>query len=240
MNILSIECSTDLCLICLDVDGSLIFRQVQGVRSHSENILPFIADVLSEADLSYKHLTAIAVSAGPGSFTGVRLAASIAKTLAWVAQVPILSLSSLALNARDYLLENSCDNQSVCILRDAKMKEVYVAIYHLRGAVLTPVIHDSLIKLAELERFLALNVVSCEGNISIQSDLPVTALKEFASNIVSQTITVPTVTPLSLSSQARQCFQQGDLMSALDFDPVYLRGKGGWKTLKEQRADKKH
>ena len=237
MNILSIECSTDLCLLSLDVNGKISSRQVQGVRSHSENILTFVAELLETSGISHQDLSAVAVSAGPGSFTGVRLAASIAKTIAWVSDIPVISLSSLALNAREYLMDKDSIG-TVCILRDAKMKEVYAAIYRLKDNCLIGVVDDCLIKLTDLAQFLDDNRIPADASISVQSDLSQVLLDEHAECLAQLSVSTPSVTAISLSAQALEQFEQGCSVPALDFDPVYLRGKGGWKTLKEQQASK--
>ncbi len=77
MKLLAIESSTDTCLLALydEASDQTYSKQVQGARSHSQNMLPFIEALLAEAGWSQYELTSVAFSAGPGSFTGVRLAA---------------------------------------------------------------------------------------------------------------------------------------------------------------------
>ena len=239
--LLSIECSTDICLLCLEFQGELFSRRVQGVRSHSENILRFIDDLLKEAGIKEQQLEAIAVSSGPGSFTGVRLAASIAKTLAWVLEIPVIPLNSLAISAYS-MLETETSKESeqsaaqVCVLRDAKMQEVYVGIYSKQGQKLAAEIDECLIKLTNLSDFIEQYTVS---TMLIQSDLPKTLLEEFAHNVNAVDISAPTLMENSLAAYAKQNFDDGVVETALAFEPIYLRGKNGWKTLKEQNAIKK-
>ncbi len=242
MNILSIECSTELCLLSLDSHGVILSRQIQGVRSHSQNILLFVDELLKEANIDHRNLSAVAVSSGPGSFTGVRLAVSIAKTLAWATNIPLIDLSSLALNAYEYLhqerdMSEQNNAQSICILRDAKMQEAYAAIYSLEGKQLKCLADDSLVKLSNLNEYLLSNYIAEKG-ICVQSDLTQSLIDEHALSIDLSKVMNPSVSSETLSALARDKFEKEQVVSALDFEPVYLRGKNGWKTLKEQQESK--
>lgn len=235
MKILCIECSTDQCLVSLSSAGVFASRQVNGVRAHSEHILPFVQELLTELSLSKSDLDAIAVSSGPGSFTGVRLGVSVAKSLAWFAQIPLIALSSLALNAQDYFLQSN-GAQPLCILRDAKMQEVYVGIYSYDSGHVRPLIDDSLVKLKDLNDFFLASAKLSPKPIQIQTDCKLEILKNIAPGLISIDGCAPHVSPQAFIQLAEQQLVLGNIEQPLTFDPIYLRGKSGWKTLKQQQG----
>ena len=113
--------------------NGLIWRELSGVQTHSQGILPAIQELLSEAGLSLGQCEAIAFGCGPGAFTGVRTACGIVQGLAFGADLPILpviSLLAMAEAARQDGVEAPAEARPVadfvCIL-DARMSEVYWA-----------------------------------------------------------------------------------------------------------------
>ncbi|HEX6832184.1 MAG TPA: tRNA (adenosine(37)-N6)-threonylcarbamoyltransferase complex dimerization subunit type 1 TsaB, partial [Rudaea sp.] len=94
--LIAIETSTECCSAALLHDGAVIERSEPAPRRHAELILPMIESLLAEADLSRRQIDAIAVGRGPGAFTGVRLAISVAQGIALGLDIPVLPVSSLA------------------------------------------------------------------------------------------------------------------------------------------------
>lgn len=126
MKILALETSTDCGSLALYLDGEVIQRSAEGRTSHSEWVLPTLASLLADAGVTLCALDAIAFGAGPGSFTGLRLACGIAQGLAIGSGVPLLPVCSLAAVA----LQTAASQVLVCV--DARMDECYWAAY--RGA----------------------------------------------------------------------------------------------------------
>ena len=95
--ILSIETATKSCSIALAKDEQLIdcFEEVSEKYSHSEQLTVFIQDILAKHHLSTKDLEAIAISSGPGSYTGLRMGVSTAKGLCYALDIPLISISTL-------------------------------------------------------------------------------------------------------------------------------------------------
>ena len=138
VKLLAIESSTDLFSAALALDGRIVEREAVRGDSHSENALPIVRALLEGEGLGIEALTGIAFGAGPGAFTGLRLAVSVAQGLAVGAGLPVLgigSLEALALGAGDGLIY-------ACV--DARMNEVYCAAYRVAGerveTVLAPVV----------------------------------------------------------------------------------------------------
>lgn len=130
--ILAIETSTELATAALLTDEQLFIRELNGVQTHSQGILPAIQSLLAEAGVSLRDCDAIAFGCGPGAFTGIRTACGIVQGLAYGAGlpvVPVVSLLAMAQAAR----EQTPATEFVCIL-DARMDEVYWAQYRFTGA----------------------------------------------------------------------------------------------------------
>jgi tRNA threonylcarbamoyladenosine biosynthesis protein TsaB len=136
MKILALDTATEACSVSLGMDGRSIDRYVELERGHAEQLLPMVDSVLAEAGIALSSLDAIAFGRGPGGFTGVRLAASVAQGLAFGAQLGVLPISNLAAVAQRVVQLNSSVRR-VLVANDARMKEVYWAWFEVDG-VLVP------------------------------------------------------------------------------------------------------
>lgn len=132
MKILALDTATENCSAALLVDGRLIARERLLVRGHAESILAMIDEVLAEAGAPLAGLTAIAFGRGPGSFTGVRLAASVTQGLAHGGGVPVVPVSDLAAVAQR-VLGDDAEAQRVLVCNDARMREVYWGCFARSG-----------------------------------------------------------------------------------------------------------
>ena len=95
--ILHLETSTKVCSVALSLNGELIAvkETEEDGYSHSENLTLFIQDVLNQATISIKQLSAVSVSSGPGSYTGLRIGVSTAKGLCYPLSIPLIAIDSL-------------------------------------------------------------------------------------------------------------------------------------------------
>ncbi len=109
-------------------------------RAHAATLLPMVDDLLREQALAPSQIDALAVGAGPGSFTGLRIAMSVAQGLAFGWQKPLIPVNSL--QAMAYAVKSTSRSQRVVCALDARMNELYLAVYDLQGelpeAVLPP------------------------------------------------------------------------------------------------------
>jgi tRNA threonylcarbamoyladenosine biosynthesis protein TsaB len=123
MKILAIETSGEHGSVALLADETLFERTLEGHARHSEHLLPAIRGLLANAGLSLRQLDALAFGAGPGAFTGLRLACGVVQGLALGARLPVVpvgSLQALALEAPE---------GQVLVAADARMGEIYAAAY---------------------------------------------------------------------------------------------------------------
>ncbi|MFL6710965.1 MAG: tRNA (adenosine(37)-N6)-threonylcarbamoyltransferase complex dimerization subunit type 1 TsaB [Massilia sp.] len=129
--ILAIETSSELASCALLQGDVLTSRASNGVRTHSQSILPMVQELLTEAGIALADCDAIAFGAGPGSFTGVRTATGVAQGLAFGAKLPVVPVVTLAAMAQS--CAEATGATEVLAVLDARMGEVYWARYR-RGA----------------------------------------------------------------------------------------------------------
>ncbi|MBI2428779.1 MAG: tRNA (adenosine(37)-N6)-threonylcarbamoyltransferase complex dimerization subunit type 1 TsaB [Ignavibacteriales bacterium] len=129
--ILGIETATEVCSAALVHQGTVLGeRSLYEKNIHSERLLMIIDEVLIGASFSAKNLDAIAVSIGPGSFTGLRIGLSIAKGLALACDTPLLAVPTLDGIAESYRLSIKKDQAKFfCAMIDAKRDEAFYAFY---------------------------------------------------------------------------------------------------------------
>lgn len=129
MNLLAIDTSTEQASVALLVNGVTSCQEQGSQKTHAQVLLPMIDSLMVNAGSSLNQLDGIIFGCGPGSFTGLRIACSIAKGLAYAHDldlIPVSSLTALAWAARKQLNEA---NRPVLAVLDARMNELYWAFY---------------------------------------------------------------------------------------------------------------
>lgn len=136
--ILNIETATNICSVALADDGELVLlKESEEEKSHSSLLSVFIEEILNASKISVSGLDAIAVSKGPGSYTGLRIGISAAKGLCYGSNVPLISVSTLQamasgiINSEKIQKTESGELKDVlfCPMIDARRMEVYTGIY---------------------------------------------------------------------------------------------------------------
>ena len=129
MKLLAIDTVTEGCSSALLYKDEIHERYEVTPRGHSQRILPMVEELLTQADLKLAQLDAIVMDRGPGSFTGVRIGVSVVQGLAFAAELPVISISSLAALAQAAYQQQGCEQ--VLAVIDARMGEVYWGYYQL-------------------------------------------------------------------------------------------------------------
>ncbi len=137
--------------VALVKDGEIIVEENTGLAiNHSLRAMPAVEELMKKAGIVPAQIDAIAVSEGPGSYTGVRIGVTIAKTLAWTLDKPLVGISSLKVLAANVLFFPGL----ICPVFDARRDNVYGAVYRYDGEELVTVYEDGHYSLDELLSFL--------------------------------------------------------------------------------------
>ena len=147
MKILAFETSAKAASVAITDNGKLLGESYQNTGlTHSQTLMVMAEDLLKACILSVKDVEAVAVAAGPGSFTGVRIGVAAAKGFAWGAELPCYGVSTLEAMAFNLGVWEGY----VVPAMDARRSQVYTAIFHAEKGVLTRVEEDMAVSLAEL------------------------------------------------------------------------------------------
>ncbi len=126
--ILNIETSSSLCSISVSEKTSMVYHDAYEGFSHAESLAPMVEKCFKQ--INKKDLKAIAISKGPGSYTGLRIGTSFAKGLAFALQIPIVSVNTLKLIALDFLSSHELNSKDQIIsMIDARRDEVYMQLF---------------------------------------------------------------------------------------------------------------
>jgi tRNA threonylcarbamoyladenosine biosynthesis protein TsaB len=127
--LLALDTATERMVVAVVADERQWLGDEAGGALASQRLLPLAFDLLDRAGLTLGELDAVAFGRGPGAFTGLRTACSVAQGLAFGAGLPVLSLDSLALVAEDAFARHGAATQRLWVAMDARMDEVYAAAY---------------------------------------------------------------------------------------------------------------
>ncbi len=147
MKILALECSAGPASCAVTDNGTVIALDFTNVKmTHSQTLLPMVKAMLDNAKLSMADIDALAISNGPGSFTGIRIGISAVKGLATPRQLPCYGVSTLraiAENFRNY-------EGIICSVMDARCNQVYNALFEAKSGVITRLCEDRALMIDEL------------------------------------------------------------------------------------------
>ncbi len=138
--ILQIETATQVCSAAVAIDGKTVaLKEASAQNIHAGSLTLFIEEAMEMASLKYADLDAVAVSKGPGSYTGLRIGVSTAKGLCFALDKPLIAVDTLKMMANGFLDQRECYDGLVCPMIDARRMEVYTTIYDPKLNVLSAV-----------------------------------------------------------------------------------------------------
>jgi tRNA threonylcarbamoyladenosine biosynthesis protein TsaB len=228
--ILAIETATDICSIAVSIDGQIRECYEVAPRQHNQLLFSMLEELLPGGTLKKQGIEFIAYGSGPGSFTGLRIAASAVQGLAYSCGLPVVAVPTLAVLAQNALRcgEVSANDNVLCIL-DARINEVYSAVYQYE---------DELALLREGPWACA------PANLVLDKPGPLTAvgdghhfLEQFPEALrVTVVATLIDIVPMArdIIPLALAKFQNGEIQSPGQVQPVYVRDEISWKKLAQQ------
>ncbi len=221
-SLLVLDASSSLCSVALQVNGVHYHITEEQPRRHAQRLLPMVDELIQQAGISKTSLNGIAYGRGPGSFTGIRIAASVMQGIALALNIPVAGISSLQAVAQAALLQN--DAMSVMAIMDAHMGEVFWGHYVRDG--------DSC-RLEGVEKVGAPEICLAE-------------LQTFTGILAGDGLKLPALTHLDQSWSHIQpvagimlpladlAWQRHEFAEPYKHQPVYLRESVAWKKLDEQ------
>jgi len=210
--ILQIETATTNCSVALSKNGKTIaVKEVNDGYSHAENIHVFIKNILAENKLEYANLSAIAVSKGPGSFTGLRIGVSSAKGLCFALDIPLISIDTLQVLAKQTQITEGV----IISMIDARRMEAYTAVYN-KDYQLLKAVSATVFDIHYFEDYLEKGKVAFLGNAV---DKLQTVLQH--ENAIFLEEVLPSANEMSALSFDK--FQESDFEDVAYFEPYYLK-----------------
>jgi len=216
MKILALDSTALTASVALCEDEVLLAEySIENGNTHSETLLPMVESVLRMFDLTTKDIDLFAASAGPGSFTGVRIGAATVKGLAFDTQKPCIGVSTL-----EALAENlSMQNALVCPVMNARRKQVYTALFRFENGIGTRLMPDSAIAISELDTVLAQYeepIYLVGDGYAITKELLTVPTSETAERLRRQSA-------YSVAQVALRSYRNGTNTSDAQMVPTYLR-----------------
>ncbi len=225
MKLLVLDTSTEWCSAALWLDGELRAQRVLSEQRHSSLLLPMVDALLHEAGLRLRQLDGLAYGAGPGSFTGLRIACAVTQGLAFGADLPVVGVSTLQ------SLAVQTGARRVLTVLDARMAEVYWAAYELENTIWQTVLAPQLampqsVQLPDDGEWVG------AGNGFAVLDAPMrtrlaTQLMRIDDGLMPDAA--------AMAGLAAQAFARGEAGDAALAAPIYLRDKVAL-TVNERRA----
>ena len=232
MKVLGIDTSARTCSVALFQDDACLFSHLIGEGlTHSQTLLPLIQKALLETALSVSDLDLIAITSGPGSFTGLRIGISTVKGLAFSGQVPCVGVSTLEAMAMNALDIPDC---VVCSLMDARRGEFYQAFFEIKNGTVTRLTEDRAVPgdliAKEMKAYKNVLLIG-DGAEKFSQDYP-----EFSESLAAPEFRYQCGVGAALLGM--KCYKQGIFTNANQLAPVYLRLPQAEREFQAKNKDK--
>jgi len=214
MKFLVLDTSTSYCSVALSIDGLVYDDNRYIPRQHNKYLLQMISDLFDKAEVDKKSLDFIAYGVGPGSFVGVRLAASVAQAFAVSCDIPIIGFSSMFAIAKS----NAVNTDKIAVVLDAKMGDFYLGLYDVDK---DKIISENVYKLDEYS-----------SDLHKAYTLIGEPIKEINLEPESQDFKIDTKNVCEFVLQEYLSQKHKEKLTHETY-PVYLRGTSHWKTKAE-------
>ncbi|MCH2263716.1 MAG: tRNA (adenosine(37)-N6)-threonylcarbamoyltransferase complex dimerization subunit type 1 TsaB [SAR86 cluster bacterium] len=219
-NILAIETSSDACSLALSKGKEIVSFHELMPQQHTEKLLGLLQQLMDDLKATYQDLDVIAAGCGPGSFTGTRLACSVAQGLAYSLGISTIPVSSLQVIAQG--INREFHSSEVNVLVNAHMGQVYLGNFVFTEEELKSASE----KVLKVEEFSDLDLSPTSVFVGDGCELITKQLEELGATIYTR---YPNAQ--DLLSEAQKKFSEGATVDPKDLVPVYLSGEEHWVKL---------
>ena len=221
--ILNIETSSKNCSVSISENGKIIGLKEQSYDeySHSKSLHVFINEIFNETKLSPKKLSAVSISEGPGSYTGLRIGVSAAKGICVALNIPLISIDTMLILARKI----ECSEGYIISAMDARRDEIYYSIFKSNNCKVPLKVGKTdcmIIKSNSFSNYYKSSTINFVGNCNEK-------IKKFLNheNIIFSDFMLPSANEMGIISFSR--FKKSEFEDVSDFQPKYLKEFGGKK-----------
>lgn len=215
--ILNIETATEVCSVVLSQNENILFERINTEgRSHANLLGVFVEEAMQYVRSNHLALDAIAVSCGPGSYTGLRIGVSEAKGLCYGLKIPLIAIKTLNILAQHVIDENILENDTLlCPMIDARRMEVYAAIYDSNLNNVRDTLAD-IVDSSTYEQYLKKTKVAFFGNGSDKCK---------GSIVDTNAIFIDNIYPKAkdMVKLSNIAFNNKDFVDVAYFEPYYLK-----------------
>lgn len=214
--ILQIETSTQVCSAAISRDGyTIALKEEMASNIHAGSLTLFIQDVMKTAGIGFDALDAVAVSKGPGSYTGLRIGVSTAKGLCYALDIPLIAIDTLQMMAAGFLTQYPQYEGLICAMIDARRMEVFTAVFDSKLAMIHPV-EARIITEESYTDLLKTHVISFIGDGAAK-----------CANLLEHENAIFEADNFNsashISKLAADAFKQTDFVDVAYFEPFYLK-----------------
>ncbi len=222
--ILSIETSTIVCSVALAKNGVVVSkRENHDEKSHAKSLTLYIDEVLNESKVGFNQIDAIAVSKGPGSYTGLRIGVSVGKGLCYALGKPLIAINTLQLMCfsvinkiiKKEVFVDEFNKSTLLPMIDARRMEVYTGLYTSEGEKIREVAAE-IINKESFAELLEKNKIVCFGDGAIKVN-EIIKHKNFTY--------IPDICPLAenMAALSEESFKMKNFENTAYFEPFYLK-----------------
>ena len=221
--ILNIETSSKNCSVSISENGKIIGLKEQSFDeySHSKSLHVFIDEIFKKTKLSPQKLSAVAISEGPGSYTGLRIGVSAAKGICVALNLPLIAIDTMQILARKI----ECAEGYIISAMDARRDEIYYSVFKSNNCKIPIKVGKTdcmIIKSNSFSNYFESSIVNFVGNCNEK-------INKFLNhdNIIFSDFMLPSANEMGIISFSR--FKKSEFEDVSDFQPKYLKEFGGKK-----------
>jgi len=215
MNILAFDTSTAACSVALSCNNQIYSDHIIQARGHANLLLGMIESLLISTEIALTDIDLISFGQGPGSFTGLRIAAGVCQGIAYSHDIRVIALSSLQVLAQSAYRETG--KRNIAVLQDARMSEIYWGCYTENDGIMNLINQENVSKpeLIQLDKNINWYSVG-EAWLAYQDKLDLGD-----SLMVNEELIYPNA--IDMIVLAKKEFEKGNSIQADDINPVYIR-----------------